>query len=448
MRRRTCARRAMSPSTLPAVLAALLVLGLAGLAGPALAEEIDLTIPEADKGPWEFGGMLETRYVNHLLNQDSALYRLRYYNQRPGSYTEEWRPQLELKADYKQGIAHFHLYTHHEYHEFYSDYETVNKVYEGYVSLKPSAGVTIEAGKKSFSWGKGYAFNPAGFVNRPKDPDDPELNLEGFTALGADFIKSLGKEGLQTIAFTPLILPVFNNENTELGQTGDVNYAAKLYLLAYDTDIDLMYLGGPNQSDSYGLDFSKNLLENLEVHGELAYVKDARRQSVGAGGGVNVERENQVSYLLGLRYLTERDTTYILEYFHNGAGYGGDQVDGFFAYQEMAWRQWLATQNPLTMQRADTLTRSYYRAKNFGQDYLYLKVSQKEPFDILYLTPYLSFLVNLADLSFNVAPGLTYSPITNLELNLRVIAPIGGAATEFGEKLDDLRSEIWLRWYF
>ncbi len=442
----------LAPLGLVARLAVLLAaLGLAlavGLVRPVLAEEIDLNIPEAEKSPLELGGVVEMRYINHTLNQDSALYRLRYYNQKPGSYTEEWRPQLELKADYKEGIAQFHLYTHHEYHEFYSDYETVNKVYEGYVSLKPSAGVTIEAGKKAFSWGKGYAFNPAGFVNRPKDPDDPELNLEGYTALGADFIKSLGSQGLQTVAFTPLILPVFNNENTELGQTGDVNYAGKLYMLLYDTDVDFMYMGGPNQPDSYGMDFSRNIWENLEIHGEFAYVKDARKQSVGSSGGVNIEHENQVSYLLGLRYLTERDTTYILEYFHNGAGYGGDQVDGFFAYQEMAWRQWLSTQNAAYMQRADMLTRSYYRSKNFGQDYLYLKISQKEPFDILYFTPYLSFLVNLEDLSFNVAPGLTYSPVTNLEFNLRVIAPIGNMGTEFGEKLDDLRSEIWLRWYF
>jgi len=31
------------------------------------------------------------------------------------------------------------------------NYEMVNKVYEGYVSLKLNAGVTIEAGKKAFS---------------------------------------------------------------------------------------------------------------------------------------------------------------------------------------------------------------------------------------------------------------------------------------------------------
>lgn len=37
-------------------------------------------------------------------------------------------------------------------------------------------------------WGKGYAWNPVGFVERPKDPNDPELAREGYWMASADYI--------------------------------------------------------------------------------------------------------------------------------------------------------------------------------------------------------------------------------------------------------------------
>jgi len=60
-----------------------------------------------------------------------------------------------------------------------------------YLSLKPSPSLTSKLGKQTLLWGKGYAFNPVAFVSRPKDPDDPELALEGYITASADYIKKL-----------------------------------------------------------------------------------------------------------------------------------------------------------------------------------------------------------------------------------------------------------------
>ena len=60
------------------------------------------------------------------------------------------------------------------------------------------------------------------------------------------------------------------------------------------------------------------------------------------------------------------------------------------------------------------------------QDYLYLRVSQKEPFDILYFTPSLTTIVNLNDSSFSIAPEIAYTGITNLELRLKATFLVGG----------------------
>jgi hypothetical protein len=57
-------------------------------------------------------------------------------------------------------------------------------------------------------------------------------------------------------------------------------------------------------------------------------------------------------------------------------------------------------------------------------------------------------VVNLHDHSVNLQPGLTWTPVTNLEINGRVGIPLGSSHTEFGEKPDRFRPELWVRYYF
>lgn len=418
--------------------------------GPMVhAEEYNFTIPEAEKKPYEFGGRLEARYIYHRLDEDAARYKLNYYQDNPGADTHEWRALAELSGSYRQGIFQANLLTHNEYVDSYQDGEWNNKIYEAYVSLTPTAHFTLDAGKKRVLWGKGYAWNPVGFLNRPKDPDDPALSQEGRPHLGLDLIKSFTAGRLANIGLTGLVLPVIDDwGNEDLGEQGDLYAAFKLYLLWYDTDLDFIYFDGPDQPRSLGFDFAKNLAENFEVHAELAFQENAPRLVIDASGNARQPRKDQLSYLLGVRYLNATDTTFIVEYYHNGAGYSRDELDDFYTYQEAAFDQWQATGNATVMQRANQITRPYYQQRNFGEDYFYLKISQKEPFDLLYFNPWVAAVVNLQDTSFNLQPGATWTPVTNLELNLRVGIPVGPSQTEFGEKPEALRPEIWMRYYF
>lgn len=413
------------------------------------AGEYDFDIPEAKKESYEFGGRLETRYIYHRLDEDSARYRLNYYQDDPGADTHEWRGLVELSGSYRISFAQANFLTHHEYAATYEEDDWTNDIYEGYVSLTPTAHLTLDAGKKRLLWGKGYAWNPVGFFNRPKDPEDPALNLEGRTLLGLDLIKSLADGHLSNMGLTALLLPVVGDwANEELGGDGDLNTAFKLYLLWYDTDLDFIYFDGPQQPRSFGFDFAKNLSENFEAHGELAFQEDVPHVALDAVGTVRQTRKDHLSYLLGIRYLNRLDTTFIAEYYYNGAGYSQDELDDFYTYQETAFNQWQATGNASVMQRAGQITRPYYQQRNFGKEYFYLKVSQKEPLDILYFNPWVAAVVNLQDCSFNLQPGMTWTPVTNLELNLRVGIPVGASKTEFGEKPDTLRPEIWMRYFF
>lgn len=76
------------------------------------------------------------------------------------------------------------------------------------------------------------------------------------------------------------------------------------------------------------------------------------------------------------------------------------------------------------------------------------RLDQKEPFDILYLNPACTIIAALNDGSFNLIPELSYSPVTNLELRLRSVLPVGGNKTEYGEKQSDWRVEFRLRYFF
>lgn len=418
-------------------------------AGAVHAEEYDFTIPEADKKPYTFGGRLETRYIYHRLNEDSARYRLNYYPDSPGDDTHEWRGLVELSGSYRMGFVQANVLTHNEVVATYKNEDWDNDLFEGYLSFTPTAHLTLDAGKKRVLWGKGYAWNPAGFLNRPKDPDDPALNQEGRTLLGLDLIKSVAAGNLSNIGLTALLLPVVDDwANEALGEDGDVNVAFKLYLLWHDTDLDFIYFDGPQQPRSFGFDFARNLAENFEVHGELAFQNDVPHLLIDSAGNIRQTEEDQFSALLGMRYLNAFDTTFIAEYYHNGAGYSRDELEDFFTLQEAAFDQRQATGNAASMQRALQITQPYYRQRNFGEDYLYLKVSQKEPFDLLYFNPWAAIVVNLQDLSFNLQPGMTWTPLTNLEFNFRAAIPVGASKTEFGEKPDMVRPEIWIRYYF
>ena len=100
------------------------------------------------------------------------------------------------------------------------------------------------------------------------------------------------------------------------------------------------------------------------------------------------------------------------------------------------------------MAKAQNLSQGNYGRPNPMKDYLYLRVSQKEPFDILYFTPSLTTIVNLHDSSFSITPEIAYTGITNLELRLKAMFLVGGEGTEFGEKPNNYRIEFRARYYF
>ena len=164
-------------------------------------------------------------------------------------------------------------------------------------------------------------------------------------------------------------------------------------------------------------------------------------RSIDAAGNITSTFRDATSYLLGLRYLTERDTTWIAEYYRNGAGYTENQLADFYRLVDAG------TADPALLIKARQISPAYARA-NTGEDYLYLRVSQKEPFDIVYFTPAATLIANLGDHSYSLTPELLYTGITNLDLRLRATWLVGKTNSEFGEKQIARRLELMGRYYF
>ena len=419
---------------------------------PALSEDeytFDLSEieKEIEKKPYSLGGFFEFRPVLFGLDRDSAFYKIKFYDKDEGSTLEQYNSRLRLEGSYHKGIAGLFFRADSSLWYGYEGWDGDITLLEGYLALKPGPSFALEAGKKVVQWGKGYAFNTVNFVSRPKDPDDPTEPVEGYYLALADWIKSFGGP-LKTLAFTPVILPVTKSINDQFGEPNHINFAAKLYGLLWDTDIDLLFFTGKSRTTRYGLDFARNITSNFAVHGEFAWLPGFNKKSIDSQGNLYTEKSDIMKYLLGIRYLTTNDMTFIVEYYHNGAGLDENDADNFYRFVDRAYDTYLSTGNSSGLDRAAQLSQGSIGTLKPMRDYLYFRASWNELFDILYFTPAVFSIINLNDRSLSITPELLYNPITNLQLRLRGAFLIGGNDSEFGEKQNDYKVELRVRYFF
>ena len=413
---------------------------------PANAQEdYSFDLSEIEKNAFQFGGYLETRPIFSLLDRESRFYFLNYYDSEQKKKAMECNFKALLDLSYERGIAKAQIRLNADLSHSHSDWSQDFDLYEGYLSLKPSLHFHIDIGKKRLKWGKGYAWNPVAFIDNPKNPFDPDLALEGFTVISADYIKSFSGK-LRTLTLTGILIPVFKDVNSQLGRHNTLNYGGKVYSLLFDTDIDLMFLAGPGISSRYGIDFSRNITSNIEIHGEGAYWTEYSKRVVDDESALDQKKRDGCSYLLGIRYLTKSNTTFFLEYYRNGRGYTQKEMEDYYSLIDSGYDMYLMSgiEDELDLASSFTGFRTFSPAIN----YLFLRILQKEPFNIVYFNPSLTSICNLGDGSFSLVPELLYTPVTDLELRARAMFLVGNRGTEFGEKQNNFRLELRIRYYF
>jgi hypothetical protein len=413
-------------------------------------EEYKFEASEIEKKPYAVGGYLQFQPILFVLDRSASLYKLRFFKRDEGKTLEEYHGTLQLEGSYEKGIARLFVRTNSELQHTYLGWEHnegKHMVYEGYLALKPSDSLSFKFGKQTLLWGKGYAFNPVAFLSRPKDPDDPELALEGWIAASMDYVNSF--EGpLKTLSLSPVMIPVYDQVNDDFGKLHKLNVGGKLYGLLYDTDIDFIGLTGGSKSNRFGFDFSRNVTTNFEVHGEFGLIKNQTKKVIDREGKISEVKSDIKSALLGIRYLTSWDMTLIFEYYRNGGGFSRLEMKDYFSFIDTAYDFYQSKGNPSLLRKAGSVTQGNYGRPNPMKDYLYLRVTQKEPFNILYFTPGLTTILNPNDRSFSLSGELLYTGFTNWELRLKGMSLIGQRGSEFGEKQNDYRIELRVRYYF
>lgn len=324
-----------------------------------------------------------------------------------------------------------------------SDADASADIFEAYGNFNPSFNTTLQAGRRVYNWGKGYAFNPVGFVNPVKDSENPELAQAGLLSANVEYVKSFSSGALQNMSLLLVVIPSSGNTSSRFGELKQTDLALKTSFLVWDTDIDLMGFYSLQKPKRIGVDIARNVSENWEVHGELSYSANVKKFTI-ANSSLYSTRSNGVSYLLGVRYLHVSNTTLIAEYYHNQFGLSASEFD--------VYNRFLASgtqgNDPIQLQQVAKVNQTYFRGSNLMKDYLYLKLTKPEPFDWLYLTLSAFTIYNVADKSFLVSITMNYKPATNVEFILWPTLITGGGNTEYGSKAFRQKVEAWMRVFF
>lgn len=412
----------------------------------AWAEEFSFNVSAYEKKPYEFNGHFDLMASQLNVNSGSALTNLAFKLPEEPQDFQRYNSELELNGLYRFDNSSLNFRSLSQWQNDLFQQTTEHTLQEGFWSYQPSDQWSFELGKRAIKWGKGYAWNPVGFLERAKNPDDPEVNREGFILASAEYTKSL--TGLvKTVSASFFAVPVSDNLNEEFisvdDDTDNVFVASKLYLLVKDTDIDFYLRHSTETNTDFGVSFATNLATNIEVHGDFAYRNQTLQTKITQASTLSSTTESTFQSLLGIRYLTESDLTWIVEWLHNPQGYSTTEMQSYFE---------LAHSNPITelanYQLAQQAKQTSYGLSNPGQNYFYLRTSQKDFADVVYLSAALTAISNLEDNSYLLTPELIYTGYKNSELRLRASTFQGAKNSEFGEKLNDSKLEARIRIFF
>lgn len=403
----------------------------------AAAEDFSFDIGSYQKKPYEVSGYIGATVTQFNVDDNSAFSGLSFQDSLPEDF-RRLNGELELNGLYRvdQGNLQFRLFS--EYQTDTLNTLDTHTLQEAYWHYQPNVNWQLNLGKQSVKWGKGYAWNPVGFIERLKNPNDPEANREGYTMLATEWNHSFSGS-IQNLNTSFYALPETDNLNSDLSDKNTLLIAIKTSLLIHTTDLDFYLSHSSVHKTGMGFSFASNLSSNLEIHGDLAWRRNVNQTRI-SNDSLQSWNESQFQSLLGFRYLSDNEITWIFEWLHKPQAFSKSDMNEFYRL--------VKSTDSEQLKLAKQARLNGYGEVNPGKDSLYLKASQKDWLDVVYLNAALSGFYNPHDQSFSLSPELIYPPFKNSEIRLKSSHLFGSRNSEYGEKLSDNKLEIRFRWYF
>lgn len=172
-----------------------------------------------------------------------------YTKEKSTSYASN--QELNYEFSYKKSTVNANInYSLHQ--SLYSNQKNTKQgvLNEAYQTFGENTSLLV--GKKALKWGKGYVYNPVAFLDRKKDPLDPESLKEGYVLGEFKLIRTLDKKALKNYSLSLVYMPSNFSVNHDYDHEIKHSHGAKLYLLLYDIDIDLIAVINDNRTYFYG----------------------------------------------------------------------------------------------------------------------------------------------------------------------------------------------------
>ncbi len=407
------------------------------------AQEYSFDFEDFEKKSYEFIGNFKFQSDFTKVDKSPALYSLNFLNKEEENYWDSYNASLELQGSYE--LSKFKILLDIKDQLIFTTndkFENNFSIHESFLNIDVSKNIDLQIGKKSVKWGKGYIWNPVSFVGRQKDINDVDAGLEGFWLMKFDYVKSLSGI-IQNFAVTPVIIPVTESINEDFQDEENFNFILNSYFLVQDTDIDFYLFMKDDQLKKLGFDLARNILPSWEIHAEYVFTKEVNTDWLNSDFAIESTADDNHDYLFGTRFLFETNTTLIIEYLHNDDGLNAEQMSNFFDAIEDA-----VSGNDDLLPVIKQYQSESFSSQFLMKDYLYTKVSQPEPFNILYFTPSVYILYNLNDNSEMIGGEFNYSRFNNLNLKLKYNMMFGEENSEFGEKISSNKISFLMEYVF
>jgi len=397
----------------------------------------------SDSNPFRIGGYVSVRQQHAHLNRDGADYQTAYAALPQRATLDRTITTLKLDAGARGRSWAFYGRAHLDQDEDQIEHTSERRFDELHFAWTPRTDLKISAGKIVLNWGQGYLWNPASFVERPKDPTDPRQAREGYTMVTADYTQHVSED--TEIVYSPVLLPASAEINDGFGDLHHLNLAGRLLVRHAHAEGAFQFLRGGSRSSRYGYTFAVSLTPQLELHGEWARISAQDFRYASPTGTAFQRREPVTSYVAGAHYRPDGPVHLTVEYYHNGTGYSGAE---FSDYAQLAENAAIAGPSSALMARAERLAAAGFGRQQSMRNYLYLRVSPPISAGRGRIVPSLRTTLNLDDGSRSITPELFYNSRGPWSLRARITRYCGGSGAEYGERRYTTRSELRLHVHF